>query len=169
MARFESEQARVIRLAQENKREINAWSATIAQDNATRTIVVFAVTDRAAAGVAATVGKVVRVGRASVRDLPGAIALALASAGAPRGPRAAAPAVRAERPAPAPAERERARAYLQGFGERPSDAAVDAVLGHRTVKRIVGMPCRPITASTGRFVGAPIVGEYTLRGGRAAA
>jgi len=160
----------VIRLAQENKREINAWSATIVQDNATRTIVVYAVTDRAAAGVAATVGKVVRVGRASVRDLSGAIGQALAAAGAPRAPRAPRPdqPARVERPA-APTERERARDYLQGFGARPSDAAVNAVLPRQAVKRIVGMPCRPITAAGSRFVGAPFVGEYTLRGGRAAA
>jgi len=167
MATFETEQARVIRVALDSKRTIAAWSATIAVEGTPRTIVVLAVTEKAAAGVAGLRGQVIRVGRASVRDLPGAITRALAAGPVhtPRAPRASKPP-----PAPAapPTERKRAALYLQGFGPRPSDVAVYALLPRVIVRRVAGQPRRVVTAGTGRHVGTPFVSEYTLRGGRAA-
>jgi hypothetical protein len=122
-----------------------------------RIAVVFAVTARAAASIALSLGGVVRVGPASVRNLPAAIERALAASPV------LAPSV------PPVSERERARLYLRGAAERPADAAVYAVLGSVVKRRARGEPRRPLTVHVPPAPLAPIVGEYTLSGGRRAA
>ncbi len=86
-SRLAGEQARVIRAAQTAGRTLFAWSASLSDG---RTLVLYAVTDRAAATLAATDGaSVVRVGPAGVRDVAQAIARALAAVphrAAPRAP-----------------------------------------------------------------------------------
>ena len=159
MARFDSEQARAIRTAQDNGRQIAAWSATVTENGGGRRIaIVFAVTQRSAASLAACLGGVVRVGPAHVRDLAGAIARFLNSR-----PAGAAPA------APEPSERDRARLYLKGVAERPSDVAVNAVLGRSVVRRAAGEPRKAVNVGVPRAALEPCVGEYTLTGGRRAA
>lgn len=81
-SRLPGEQARVIRAAQTAGRSLFAWSASLADG---RTLVLYAVTDRAAARLAATDGaSVVRVGPAGIRDVAQAIARALAAGAAAR-------------------------------------------------------------------------------------
>ena len=161
MARFENEQARAIRTAQENGRELAAWSATVTENGGGRRIaIVFAVTQRGATSLAACLGGVVRVGPAHVRDLQGAIARILA---------ARPESVAAVHAAPAPSERERARLYLKGVAERPSDVAVNAVLGRVVVRRAAGEPRKAVNVGVPRAALEPCVGEYTLTGGRRAA
>jgi hypothetical protein len=76
-SRLPGEQARVIRAAQTAGRTLFAWSASLSDG---RTLVLYAVTDRAAARLAATDGAgVVRIGPAGVRDVAQAIARALAA------------------------------------------------------------------------------------------
>jgi len=81
-SRLAGEQARVIRAAQTAGRTLFAWSASLSDG---RTLVLYAVTDRAAARLAATDGAgVVRVGPAGIRDLAQAVARALANGSAAR-------------------------------------------------------------------------------------
>ena len=76
-SRLAGEQARVIRAAQTAGRTLFAWSASLSDG---RTLVLYAVTDRAAATLAASDGaSVVRVGPAGIRDVAQAIARALAA------------------------------------------------------------------------------------------
>lgn len=157
--KFDTEQARAIRVALENGRQLAAWSATVTDGSGGRRIaIVLAVTARAATSLAVELGGVVRVGPAHVRDLPGAIDRALARRPEPQGPL---PVV--------PSERERARVYLKGLGARPGDQAVNAVLGRPVVRRAKGEPRRAPTVGVSRHPGTPFVGEYTLTGGRRAA
>lgn len=132
-----AEQARTIRTAQANGRSVLPWSASLSDG---RTIVVFAVTDRAARSVAAIAAPVLRVGPASVRDLNGALARALDAS-----------------PAAKPADPR--SFYVFGEGKRP--AAPRAV-----IRRAAGEPRKALTARCRALVGEPIVGEYTLSGGR---
>jgi hypothetical protein len=160
--KFDSEQARAIRVALENGRQIAAWSATVNDSAGDRRIaIVLAVTARAATSLAAELGGVVRVGPAHVRDLQGAIDRALAK-------RPELPA-HAAAPVAAPSERERAREYLRGVAERPGDGAVYAVLGRAVVRRAAGQPRGGVNVGVQRQPGTPFVGEYTLRSGKAAA
>ncbi len=160
--KFDSEQARAIRVALENGRTIAAWSATVNDSAGDRRIaIVLAVTARAATGIAAALGGVVRVGPAHVRDMQGAIDRALAK-------RPELPAHSAA-PVAAPSERAVARDYLRGVAERPGDQAVYAVLGRSVVRRAAGQPRGGVNVGVPRQPGTPFVGEYTLRSGKAAA
>jgi len=159
VTKFDSEQARAIRVAQESGRVLSAWSATVTDGaGGKRIAIVIAVTSRAALSLASSLGGVIRVGPAHVRDLQAAIDRALARRPEPQGPL---PVV--------PSERERARVYLKGLGDRPGDPAVNAVLGRAVVCRVAGQPKRAPTVGVPRQPGAPFVGEYTLTGGRHAA
>lgn len=122
---------------------------------------VFAVTERAAKTLAGVLGGVVRVGPAHVRDLEGALARALGSAVSRPAPSLA--------PDASPSERERAREYLRGVASRPSDRAVYSALGTAVRRRVAGEPRRAPQIHVGSLQGTPIVGEYTLTGGRRAA
>jgi hypothetical protein len=158
MASFEREQAAVIRTALSQGRKLSAFSVTLSVAGDRRIAIVFTVTERAAKTLASTLGGVVRVGLAHVRNFDAAIARALG----------AVPAA-TQAPAAPPSERERARDYLRGVAARPSDDAVYAVLGRAVHKRAPGEPKRGPAVYTGRLIGEPIVGEYTLTGGRRAA
>jgi hypothetical protein len=159
--KFDTEQARAIRVAEENGRTLAAWSATVTgPDGSRRVAIVLAVTPRAATSLAATLGGVVRVGPAHVRDMAAIVARAMSRRPEPQ----SAP----QAPA-APSERATARDYLKGFAERPSDRAVHAVLGPAVKRRVVGEPKRPVNVGIPRQPGTPFVGEYTLTGGRRAA
>lgn len=129
-----TEQARLIRAAQANGRTLLSWSVSLSSG---RTIVVMAVTDRAARSLASVVAPVLRVGPASVRDLAGSIARALAAV-RPADPR---------------------DFYVYGEGKRPAGAPRPAI------RRIAGEPRKGLTARCRPGVGEPIVGEYTLSGG----
>lgn len=157
--KFDTEQARLIRVALESGRDLAAWSATV-NDSAgdRRIVIVLAVTARAATSLAAVLGGVVRVGPAHVRDMQGTIDRALARRPEPQ---SSAPVV--------PSERETARSYLKGLAERPGDSAVYAVLGRAVVRRAAGEPRRGVTVGVARQPGTPFVGEYTLTGGKRAA
>jgi hypothetical protein len=164
MASFQSEQAAVIRSAHAASRKLSAWSATVAVSGGDRRIaIVFAVTERAAKTLAGLLGGVVRVGPAHVRDLDAAITRALGSAVSH------ASRVSLSAPEPLPSERERAREYLRGVAARPSDAAVYSALGTAVRRRVAGEPRRAPKIHVGSLQGTPIVGEYTLTGGRRAA
>jgi hypothetical protein len=166
-SKLDRDQARIIRAAQASGRALRAWSASVAGPaGEPHAIILYAVTDRAAASLASAAGPVLRVGPANVRDLAGALdrALALVPPLAPRD--ASAP------PASAPvllSDRARALEYLAGFGERPADVAVSAVLGPVVRRLAKGEPHRALTVNAPRLVGAPIAGEYSLSGGRRAA
>ncbi len=158
MASFEREQAQVIRSAHSAGRKLSAWSATVSVAGDRRIAIVFAVTERAAKTLASVLGGVVRVGPANVRNLEGAIERALG---------AALPVHDAA--ITHPSDRERAREYLRGVAARPSDAAVYSELGHVVRRRVAGEPRRAPAVHVGSLQGEPIVGEYTLTGGRRAA
>lgn len=133
-----TEQARAIRTAQAKGRTLLPWSVSLSSGH---TIVVFAVTDRAARSIAATSAPVLRVGPASVRDMSGAISRALAKV--------------------APSKPADPRSfYIFGEGSRP--AAPRGV-----IRRVAGEPRKALTARCRPGVGEPIVGEYTLSGGHA--
>jgi len=160
--KFDSEQARAIRVALESGRKLGAWSATVTDGSGGRRIaIVIAVTQRGAMSLATSLGGVVRVGPAHVRDLQGAIDRALAK-------RPELPAHSAA-PVAAPSERAVARDYLRGVAERPGDQAVYAVLGRSVVRRAAGQPRGGVNVGVPRQPGTPFVGEYTLRSGKRAA
>jgi hypothetical protein len=103
-----------------------------------RTIVVFAVTDRGARSLASVAAPVLRVGPARVRDMNGAIAHAMARV-APPDPRSF---------------------YVFGEGKRPAEP-------RPVIRRVAGEPRKCLSARCRPGIGEPIVGEYTLSGGRA--
>jgi hypothetical protein len=130
-----TEQARAIRTAQANGRTLLSWSVSLSDG---RTLVVFAVTDRAARSIGSVAAPVLRVGPAAVRDLKGALAHAMARV-APPDPRSF---------------------YVFGDGKRPAAPSV-------VIRRVAGEPRKGLTARCRPGVGEPIVGEYTLSGGHA--
>jgi len=145
------EQARTVRSAQAAGRTLQAWSAALADGH---TIVVFAVTDRAARSVASVAGAVLRVGPAAVRDLAGAVARILAAVPAPSARVHEAPS-----PVPVVSSRDSRRDWLaSGEGRRPVFSSPSVV------RRSAGEPRKAMTARCRPAAGAPIASEYSLGG-----